>query len=115
MTDFPSTIQTSDWRLFREKPKKRQIKTTFESGHVQSRAGATQMKREFTIGWPSMSRTDYDSLVTFFESYQGTVFNFTHPITSVVYSVRFMENELPEAEPIGTAYVKLDGLKLEEA
>jgi len=113
MTDFVS-IQKSDWRLFREKPKKQQVKTPFEAGYVLSRPVATLMKRNFTIGWPSMLRTDYDLLVAFFNTYQGSIFNFTHPITDVVYTVGFMDNELPEAESIGTDYVKLDGLKLEE-
>jgi len=113
MTDFVS-IQKSDWRLFKEKPRKRQVKTSFESGHVLSRAAATQMKRVFTIGWPSMLRTDYNLLVAFFNTYQGSTFNFTHPITDVVYTVGFMEDELPEAESIGTDYVKLEGLQLEE-
>lgn len=113
MTDFPS-IQKSDWRLFREKVMKRQIITPFEAGYKQSRAAATQMKREFTIGWPSMLRTDYNLLVTFFDTYQGSTFNFTHPITDVVYEVRFLDDELPEAEPIGHDYVRLEGLLLGE-
>ncbi len=113
MTDFVS-IQKSDWRLFREKPKKRQIITPFEAGYKQSRAAATQMKWEFTIGWPSMLRTDYDLLVVFFKTYLGSTFNFTHPITSVVYVVGFMDDELPEAESIGTDYVRLEGIKLWE-
>ncbi len=113
MTDFVS-IRKSDWRLFREKPRKRKLLAPFESGHQQSRAAATQTKKEFAIGWPWLLRTDYDLLVTFFETYQGSSFNFTHPITDTVYVVRFLADELPEAIPIGTAYVKLDGLRLGE-
>ncbi len=113
MTDFVS-IQKSDWRLFREFPKKRQVKTPFEAGYKHSRAAATVSKMTFTIGWPSMLRTDYDLLVTFFETYQGSSFNFTHPITDAVYVVSFVDNQLPEAIPIGHDYVKLEGLNLEE-
>ena len=113
MTDFVS-IQKSDWRLFREKVVKRQIITPFEAGYRQSRSAATQMKREFTIGWPSMLRTDYDLLVLFFVTYQGSTFNFTHPITGTVYVVGFLDNELPEAESIGTDYVRLEGVGLWE-
>ena len=113
MTDFPS-IQKSDWRLYRSKPVKRQILTPDEAGYRQSRAAATQMKREFTIGWPSMLRTDYDLLVTFFVTYQGSTFNFINPVTDAVHVVGFMDDELPEEEAIGTDYVRLEGLRLWE-
>ena len=113
MADWPS-IRKSDWLLFKEKQKKRQIRTPFEAGYVHSRAGVTQMKREFSIGWNWLLRTDYVLLVTFFNSYQGSTFNFTHIISSTVYVVGFMDDELPEAEPMGTLYVKLDGIRLEE-
>ena len=125
MADWPS-IRTSDWQLFKEKPKKRQIRTPFEAGYVHSRSAATQSKKEFSISWAWLLRTDYDILVTFFNTYQGATFNFTHPITDTVYVVGFMDDELPEAEAIsdelimsgffvGTdSFVSLNGIRLEE-
>jgi len=114
MTDFPS-IRTSDWTLFKERPMKKQLRTPFEAGYVQSRAKHTVAKMEFIIGWEWMTRAQYDTLETFFESNQGGSFNFTHPITGSVYVVRFSEEDgFPEVEPMGTDYVKLNGLKLEE-
>jgi len=113
MADWPS-IQKSDWRRFKEVPRKRQIRTPFEAGYNQSGPAATQMKRAFTLGWPSLSRTDYDTLVAFFNTNQGGSFNWEHTITGATYSVGFVDDALPEAIPIGTDYVELDGLRLEE-
>lgn len=116
MADFPSTIRTSDWILFKERPRKRQIKTPFEAGYVQSSAGNTQTKMEFTIGWEWLLRTEYDILLAFYKANLGGSFNFTHPITGTVFIVRFFEEEygLPEADPMGTTHVNLTALKLEE-
>lgn len=113
MADFPS-IRTSDWELFKERPRKRQIRTSFEAGYIHSRSAATQMKRVFSIGWKWLLRTEYNTLVTFFDTNQGGTFNFTHPISSVVYVVGFVNDELPDAESIGVDYVAFDGLQLEE-
>lgn len=113
MADFPS-IRTSDWELFKERPRKRQVRTTFEAGYIHSRAAATLTKKIFSIGWKWLLRTEYNTLVTFFSANQGGTFNFTHPITSVVYVVGFAEDELPDIDSIGTDYIALGGLKLEE-
>ena len=114
MADFPS-IRTSDWQLFKEKTMKRQIRTKFEAGYVQSSAGSTVAKKSFSIGWEWLTRADFAALVTFFETNQGGSFNFTHPITETVYIVRFAEEDgFPETTSLGTTHVKLDGLKLEE-
>jgi hypothetical protein len=113
MANWPS-IRTSDWELFREKPKKRQIRTPFEAGYVQTGAAATQLKMEFKLGWKWLLRTDYDTLVTFFDNNQGTTFTWTHIITAASYTCGWMQDELPEAESIGTLYIALDGVQIEE-
>lgn len=125
MADWPD-IRESDWQLLKEKAKKRQIRTPFEAGYVQSRAAATQLKKEFAIGWYWLLRSDYDTLVTFFENNQGGSFNWDHPVTGTTFIVKFMTDELPETEAVskeltmagffaGTdSVVALDGIRLEE-
>jgi hypothetical protein len=113
MADFPN-IRTSDWNQFSETLRRGQLKTKFESGHVHSRARETRARWQFQIGWNWMTRTDYDTLALFFEGHIGGKFNWTHIVTGAVYEVRFSEDVLPEAEPIGLNHVKLTGLPLEQ-
>jgi hypothetical protein len=113
MADFPS-IRTSDWNQFSENFRKGQVKTKFESGHVHSRARETRGRWQFQIGWNWLTRADYDALAQFFEQNIGGKFNWTHIVTGTVYEVRFSEDVLPTAEPIGLDHVKLSGLTLEQ-
>lgn len=101
MTDFP-TLPTPSWQFFKQTPIKSQIITPFESGKVQSRPRHTSMRWKFTIGWQALTQTDYATLYTFYEDYVGTTFNWTHPITSTVYSVKFAGTDaFTEARPAG--------------
>lgn len=113
MADFPS-IRTSDWNQFSETIRRGQLKTKFESGHVHSRARETRARWQFQIGWNWMTRADYDALALFFEENIGGKFNWTHIVSSTVYEVRFTDDVLPEAVPIGLSHVSLTGLKLEQ-
>lgn len=113
MADFPS-IRTSDWNQFAETLRKGQLKTAFESGHVHSRAKETRARWQFQIGWNWLTRADYGTLALFFDNNIGGKFNWTHIISGTVYEVRFSDDVLPTAEPIGHNYVKLTGLKLEQ-
>lgn len=114
MADFPTTIRKSDWDLFSQVRVKKQVRTRMESGVVQSRALYTASKWLFKIGWKYLTTSEYDTLVTFFDANLGGSFNFTHPITDVVYVVRFTQDNLPESPPIGEDYWSLSGLELEE-
>jgi len=101
MADFPS-LPTPSWQYFSQQPIKSQLITPFESGKAQSRPKHTSMRWRFTIGWQALTQTQYQTLYEFYRDYAGTAFNWTHPVTSTVYSVRFgNENGLPEAVPSG--------------
>jgi len=115
MPDFPS-IRTSDWKLFKQFKVKRQEKTPMASGKVQSRAVHTASKWYFTIGWEWLTSADYDTLVTFFDTYLGSTFNWTHIHTDTVHIVRFADDVFPEVEFLGPDYaLGPKELKLEEA
>lgn len=101
MTDFP-TLPISSWQYFKQQPIKAQLITPFESGKAQSRPKHTSMRWRFTIGWQALTQTQYATLYNFYNTYVGTSFNWTHPVTSTVYVVRFGNTDgLPEAVPSG--------------
>lgn len=118
MAAWPA-ISAPDADLFQQAIQKPLVRTEFESGVVQSRARATSARRRFILGWHALSNTDYETLVTFFETYQGDTFTYTHPVTSTSYTVRFSNDELPPARVSGwiggTECWALSGLELEEA
>jgi len=115
MSDFPSSIRKSDWKLFKQKRHKGQIRTLFEGGAVQSRARHTAGRWIFTIGWEYMTTAEHNALVSHFDDNLGGMFNWTHIITNAVHVVRYVDDELPEAIPIGDDYWgEVNGIVLEE-
>ena len=88
------------------------VKTEFESGHVQSRKRGTKYPRRFRLIWDGLSSNDFESIVTFFKSTDDT-FTWTHPFTSVVYTVRFTDDELSSRLQEGNEYSV--SLNLEES
>jgi hypothetical protein len=118
MANFP-TLPVPSRQFFSQKPVKAQVKTKMEDGTVQSRPQHTRMRWTFTIGWDVLSETDYATLHAFFNTYIGSTFNWTHPITSVTHVVRFVNDELPEAKHgghIGGVFGwEMSGIMLEEA
>lgn len=114
MADFPD-IRESDWLLFKQARYKKQLRTSMESGKVQSRPSHTSSKWLFTIGWEWLTIADYNTLVTFFDTYIGSSFNWTHIHTDVVHVVRFSEDVFPEVEFLGANFaLGPKELKLEE-
>jgi len=101
MANFPS-LPTPSWQFFEQKPARAQLLSPFEYGKSQSRPKHTSTRWIFTIGWQALGQTDYATLTTFYSTYIGSEFNWTHPITSTVYAVRFQhEKEFPRAKPAG--------------
>lgn len=100
MVDF-SIARIPSPKYFSQTIFKPQLQTPFESGAVQSRARATSAKMKFKIGWEGLTETELQTLYTFFEVNVGGTFNWTHPITSTVYVVRFTQDALSEAKFIG--------------
>jgi hypothetical protein len=92
---------------------KPQIRTEFESGHVQSRVRATVGKRRFSLRWTSMPSGDYASLDAAFLADQGTTFSWSHPLTGTAYTVRYSKDQIKSSIlPNGRRRVEVE---LEEA
>lgn len=97
MAAWPS-IQDPGYPL-NESIQKRQIKTQFESGHVQSRAGATVSKRKFALKWRAMVEADWTTLETFFKDNIGLTFTWTHPSTAESITARFSDDKIDTTIP----------------
>ncbi len=109
--------KTSDWELFKEVRSKPQVITPFESGAGQSRARVTSSRWKFQVGYAKMSTANLAILVLFFDENQGGSFTFVHPIKGTSHTIRFSDNALPEATPVGTgsdARWNIEGINLEE-
>lgn len=121
MSDFPlistSALKTSDWELFKAVRSRPQIRTPFEGGAVQTRVRVSTSRWKFQVGAAVMTTTQFNALVSHFDTNQGGVFSFVHPITGNTHTVRYSDDELPEVNPIGDgsdARWKIEGINLEE-
>jgi len=121
VANFPlmstSGLKTSDWEVFKAVRNRPQIRTPFEGGAVQSRGRVTTSRWKFQVGARMMTTTQLDTLVAFFDANQGDTFTFVHPIRGTSHTVRFTEDELPEAVPVGdgsNARWAVEGINLEE-
>jgi len=76
-----------------ERSRKKQLKSDFEAGYVQSRPQWTRTRREFELGWSSMPAADKAMLEAFFANNVGGTFDWQHP-GGTVYTVRFADNEI---------------------
>lgn len=92
MAAFPS-IATSQFPL-QEDIFHPQLKSPFESGHVQSRKQALIEKRKWKLFWIDISSSDYSSLEAFYLANIGNTLTWVHPISSTVYTVRFSNDSL---------------------
>ena len=64
------------------------------AGYVQSRAKWTRSRKVFELSWNAMSDADKETLETFFGDNIGGTFTWTHPLSGISYTVRFVEDEL---------------------
>jgi hypothetical protein len=71
-----------------------QIRTEFEANYVQSRRRATRAVRRWALEWSFLPESQYQTLETFFNANQGSIFYWTHPVTNVTYECRFSEDKL---------------------
>jgi phage-related protein len=67
------------------------IRTTFESGIVQTRAKFTRMRGTWALTWANLRGEHYRTLRAFYKQMKGGAFSFnwTHPQEKVSYDVRF--------------------------
>ena len=79
---------------FEEEVHLAQIKSRFEDGKVQSRVKWTSARDRFSLRWIQMEESEYQDFKLHFEANQGSTFSWTHPITSTVYTVRYMSDSL---------------------
>ena len=77
-----------------ERKQKAQIKSDMSAGYVQSRAKWTRSRKVFELSWSEMSNADKEILETFFSDNIGDTFEWTHPLSGIPYTVRFVEDEL---------------------
>jgi hypothetical protein len=72
-----------------------QLKTEFEANYGQSRPKVTRsVNRWPNLGWGYLLEADYQTLAAFFDANQGSVFSWTHPVTSVTHQCRFSADSL---------------------
>jgi len=86
---FPSLTQPPNYPL-KEIITDRALKTISEAGYVTTRLKYTKKNISFDVNYLMLSDADKDSLRTFYDTVETVdSFTWTHPYTSVVYTVRF--------------------------
>jgi hypothetical protein len=98
MVNFP-TIRNPKYDGIDERIIKKQVRNETEGGYTISRCRSLRSKLSWGLSWSEMPELDYQTLKTFFETYQGTIFTWTHPISLVAYSVRFVGDEVASNVP----------------
>jgi len=112
MAAFPTIAKPSPGK-FGQQIHKAQTRIPFESGVVQSAAKHTSSRYTFTLGWDALLLSSWVLVVSHFDKNQGSTFSYTHPTTSVSYTVRYQGDALPQANYLNATYVQVDGLVLE--
>lgn len=90
MADYPTLSRNPSYPLT-DDAEDPAIKSDFEAGYTQTRARFTRTRRVFEVGYKAMTNADKLLLEAFADTVKGGVdsFAWTHPITSVSYTVRF--------------------------
>lgn len=110
MASWPS-ISNPDFGL-KETVYRPQVRQEFESNYVQSRPRTTRATKRWALSWAALTEADYQTLLTFFNTYQGSSFTWTHPVSAVSYTCRFSGDTL-ESEITLTGYRRVS-LQIEE-
>lgn len=99
MEDFPITRPIAR-AYYSELIYKKQQRSDFENGAVQTRPVFTRKKMKWTIGWKNLSDDEYDLLKEFFERNIGKKFLWTD-FKGVSHTVCFSKDVLDGITPIG--------------
>jgi len=91
MADYPITSRNPN--TFSEKNIKGQYKAETDSNYMITAARGTTSKKEFELGYTSLSDSEKSTLESFFDANLGGSFNYTHPISGAVYSVFFVADD----------------------
>ena len=87
------------------------VTSSFDGNYKQQRRKTTRIRKQFEMDF-ALSLSEYQTLDTFFQTYLGVNFEFTHPITSTVYNCRFSDETL-DATYLVNNLIKVK-LKIEE-
>lgn len=90
MLAFPSLSVNPSYPLI-EEWEDNTLRSDFEGGYQITRPRFTRTRRKFSIKYHFLSDGDKTALETFLITVKGgaDAFNWTHPMTNVVYTVRF--------------------------
>lgn len=94
MTDYPTLAENPDVQGFKEGPAvDPTIRSETEAGYRITRKRFTRVPKKWDFKYTQMSNADKEALATFEESvgYGSGIFNWTHPVSSTQYIVRFAE------------------------
>jgi len=91
MADFPALGNPLNG--FKEGNINKTIKSNFNGNYTQTRKVASRTRKSFSCDY-ILTQAQYQTLVTFFNTYVGSNFNFTHPVTSTVYFCFFTIDSL---------------------
>jgi len=91
MASWPSIATPSK---IKESAIKKVIRTTSEGGYIQARARWTDYKQSFELIWSVLTSTDKATLITFFDTNQGTTFTWTHPELATTHTCFFSDDQI---------------------
>ncbi|SDU26598.1 hypothetical protein [Desulfobacula phenolica] len=91
MANFPDIAVCSG---FTEADIGNRLMETSSAGYTMIRGRGTAVKKEFILDWKLMTSADKNTLQSFFNTYYGQSFIFTHPETGIDYTVCFQEDKL---------------------
>lgn len=89
--DYPTL---SDPVSIGRKKVKKQNRTPFEDGSVQSRPRYTRSRIQLELQYENIDYTEITTMETFFEANQGSLFNFTDPVFGGTKDFRFTGDEI---------------------
>lgn len=89
---FPS-ISAPSYGL-EETVHKAQVRNEFGAGYVQTRPKFTRARHRWPLHWDALPEIEYQQLKAFFIANQGGAFEWTHPLSGVVYVCVFSADEM---------------------
>jgi phage-related protein len=93
MAVFP-TLSKGPTQKYTETYMKPSVRTPFDGNYEQTRPKFTRAVNTFTVNFKFIDATDKSTLKTFFAANNGESFDWTNPLDSVTYLVRFADDQL---------------------
>lgn len=70
------------------------LRTQYSGGYIQTRPKYTRKTKKFDLEYQALSVDDKNTLATFFDENQGLSFYFNEPISSIQYTVSFVDDSI---------------------